>query len=144
MWRCAVGKVTKAKQTVESIKCMYKTVETLAEESTKSPEREIVAIERSAGADSRHRESLEYSLGKVNEEDLLPQTKDLNDGVGGIEDVDNRVRRGDPHASPKEALLVYYAECTGAKKIASKSCRQVKVVVAKLVKGNSPDVLSVL
>ena len=61
------------------------------------------------------------------EEDLLPQTKDL-------EDVDNRVRRGDLQASSKEALL------RRVRRGESKSCGQVKVVVAKLVKGNSPDV----
>ena len=45
-------------------------------------------------------ESLESSLGNVNEEDL-PQTKDLDDRVGGIENADHRVRRGDPLASSK-------------------------------------------
>ena len=62
----------------------------MAEESMESPEREIVAIEKSVGANPRHRKSLESSL---NEEDLLPQTKDLDDGVRGIEDVDKRARR---------------------------------------------------
>ena len=52
--------------------------EALTEESTESPKREIMAIERSSGADPCHRESLESSLGKVNEEDLLSQTKGLD------------------------------------------------------------------
>ena len=43
-------------------------------------EREIAAIKRSVSADPRQRESLEFSLGEVNEEDL-PQTKDVDDGV---------------------------------------------------------------
>ena len=38
----------------------------------------------------------------------------------------------------------YYTKCAEVKKIASKSCGQVKVVVAKLVKGNSPGMPSVL
>ena len=45
-----------------------------------SLEREIAAIERSVSAGPRHRESLESSLGEVNEGDL-PQTKDVDDGV---------------------------------------------------------------
>ena len=61
---------------LESMKFMY---EALTEESTESPKREIMAIERSSGTDPCHRESLESSLGRVNEEDLLSQTKDLDD-----------------------------------------------------------------
>ena len=104
MWRSAAQKVTEAKKTLESLKRMY---ETLAEESTESLEHEIVTIERSAGADPRHprhRESLEYSLGKVSEEDL-PQMKDLDDGVRGIQNVAHGVRCGDQRASSKEAVL---------------------------------------
>ena len=52
-----------------------KTYETLAEESKDILEREIVVIERPTGADY---DSLESILGEVNEESLVPQTKDLN------------------------------------------------------------------
>ena len=64
-----------------------------AEESTESLERKIVAIKRSASADPRHKD-LESSLGEVNEEDLLSQTKDFNEGV----------RHGDPHVSSKASV----------------------------------------
>ena len=62
-----------------------------------------MAIERSVSAGSHHRESLESSLGEVNEEDL-PQTKDVDDGV----------RHGDPHASSKASVTSSSAECTEA------------------------------
>ena len=108
MWRSAVRKVTEAKQTLESMERIY---ETLAEASMESLECEIVAVERSASAGPCHRESLQSSLGKVNEEDL-PETKGLDDGVRGIENA-----------------------CTEAKKIVSKSCGQVGVVVAESARG---------
>ena len=111
------------------MKFMY---EALTEKSTESPKREIMAIERSSGADPCHRESLEPSLGKINEEDLLSQMKDLDDATESDVETCTRALRGH-----------YYVECAEAKKIASKSCGQVKVVAAKLVKENSPDVSSV-
>ena len=64
------------------------------------------------------------SLGEANEEDL-PLDENLND----------RVRHGDPHASSKVSVMGSSAEHIGAKKINSESCEQVNV--------NSPDMPSV-
>ena len=106
----------------------HETYETLSGKSTQSLEREIVAIERSAGAHPRQTPVWARPTKKA-----YPKMKDLNDGV----------RHGDPHASSKASVMGSSAKHVEAKKITSESCEQVNVAPAELVKANSPDVPSV-
>ena len=83
-----------------------------------------MAIERSTGADPRHREALESSLGKVNKKaypDERPRCQSWT---------------WRPHASSKAPVTGSSAECAEAKKIASESCGQVNVALAESVKEN--------
>ena len=101
--------------------------ESLAEESTESLEREIMAIERSAGAEPRHGEALESSPGEVNKKTYPDERPRCHS------------RTWRPHASSKISVTGSSAECVEAKKIASESCAQVSVAPAESVKENSPN-----
>ena len=146
-----LGRLSACHTYVEKSK-MY---EVLAEGSTDSLEREIMAIKGAAGANSHQKEPLESTLGEVNEKTYIRkfgQEKIIHYNhqmqwimiymiVLQAKDLDHRVRRGNLHASC-EALMT----CSSAdvKKIASESCGQVNIAAADPVKESPPDMPSVL